>query len=109
MEMLSVLKVKKQRRREDIFVVLSREADALRVSEHFPDSERKESAALLIHGQQKDAFREVMEYLLNQSIAVEKIEKCEITLENRSGKGNQSASSLDSGVLVLLWNYIFLQ
>lgn len=74
--------VKKQRRREDIFVVLSREADALRVQEHFPDSERKEAAALLIHGQQKDAFREVMEYLLNQSIAVEKIEKCEITLEN---------------------------
>lgn len=67
---------------EEYEVTVRKKSDLLVLQNGFEGAVKKDEFTLQIHGNSDNPQNEIMQYLMDKSIAFERIEKCENTLEN---------------------------
>ena len=78
----SISDIKKMNTKEEYEVVVKNKGDIPLLQMQFNNSVKMDDYSLKIHMDSKDSVKHIMQFLLEKSIAIEKIEKCENTLEN---------------------------
>lgn len=74
--------MKKMKTKEEYHVVVQNKKDLISLQKEFTGADKLDDYTLQIHGDNENSIRLIMQFLLEKSIAIEKIEKCENTLEN---------------------------
>lgn len=74
--------IKRFKSGEEYEVTVRKKSDLLILQNGFDGAVKKDEFTLQIHGNSDNPQNEIMQYLMDKSIAFERIEKCENTLEN---------------------------
>lgn len=78
----SIGDIKRMNTKEEYEVVVQNKRDIPLLQMQFNNSVKMDDYSLKVHMDSKDSVKHIMQFLLEKSIAIEKIEKCENTLEN---------------------------
>ena len=78
----SMVDIKKMNNKEEYEVVVQNKEDIPLLQIHFNNAVKMDDYTLKIHVDSENSVKQIMQFILEKSIAIEKIEKCENTLEN---------------------------
>ena len=78
----SISDIKKMNTKEEYVVVLQNKDDSSLLQMLFHNAVKMDDYTLKIHVDSENSLKQIMQFLLQKSIAIERIEKCENTLEN---------------------------
>lgn len=78
----SICDIKKMNTKEEYEVVVQNKEDISLLQMQFHNTDKMDDYTLKIHVDSENSVKQMMQFLLEKSIAIEKIERCENTLEN---------------------------
>lgn len=78
----SIGDIKKMNTKEEYVVVVQNKDDSSLLQMQFHNAVKMDDYTLKIHVDSENSVKQIMQFLLGKSIAIERIEKCENTLEN---------------------------
>ena len=78
----SIGDIKKMNTKEEYVVVVQNKDDSSLLQMQFHNAVKVDDYTLKIHVDSENSVKQIMQFLLEKSIAIERIEKCENTLEN---------------------------